>query len=249
MFGFRRKRKPSLLRRLVYWFLLLSGGSAGIGGAYFKDHPVVRDFLASISNQGTPQNLSQLENDVAETVEKTITQVDEFAQPGEFEVTISSVALDPSLFKPGHTLDIQAKVVRLESDGRDETVFETKAYGERLATAGRDELATGWPYRPFHVAWKPGQSLVVEVYDRMTGLFMPPTRFVLTPESSAPREFPLKSGTFTLEPARRLNRGTDGSKSKIVVASKRLGDLPGAEGETGESTRNARTNSDDVIIR
>jgi len=237
MFFFRRKRKPSLMKRLFYLLVLLTGGG-GLGGAYFKDHPLVQQLLSQFSSGQAPQNLNQLESAVVADVEKAVGVPDPFAQPGTFEVTISKVELDPKLFPPGHTLDIQARVVKLESSGQDETVFETKPFGERLATAGRDDLSTGWPYRPFHVAWRPGQAIVVEVYDRLTGFFVPPTRFVLAPAESEPREFPLKSGTFTLKPARRPPRGqTPTNDSRIVLESKRLDDPHSSPSSTATALR------------
>lgn len=243
MFGSREKRRPSFLRRLVYLMVFLSGGGAGIGGTLFKDHPAVQAVVQLFSGGSPRVAAKELDGTLAAAVENVIDGQDVFSEPGTFQVVIQSVELDPGLFKEGHTLDIQARVVKLEPNGRDQTVFETREYGERLATAGRDELAAGWPHRPFHVEWRPGQSLVVEVFDRKTGLFTEPTRFVLAPATAEPGEFPLKSGTFTLEPASKSEAAVDPRKSRIVLESQKL-DGPANDGENAS----ARVADDGSVI-
>ena len=224
MFGSRKHSRPSLLRRGFYLLLVLSSG--GGLGTYFKDHPYVQAVVSLFSGTNPQQAAQVLDGTVVAEVTDAIEGQVGFAEPGTYQVVISSVELDPKLFKAGHTLDIQARVVKLEPDGHDETVFETREYGERLATAGRDELAAGWPHRPFHVNWQPGQSLVVEVFDRKTGLFAEPMRFVLAPPSAEPREFPLKTGTFILQPARESEGTVDPARSRIVLESQRLNEQP-----------------------
>jgi hypothetical protein len=154
---------------------------------------------------------------------------DDFRQPGTYQVTIPQVHLDPGVFKAGHTVDIQARVLKVDPRGRSTTVWETRPYGERLAVAGKDELSAGWPQRPFQIDWHPGERLMVEVYDRRTGLLAEPSQFVLAPAEAEPREFPLKPGTFSLEPARKVNSAVDPHGNRIVLKSQRLGDLASTE--------------------
>ena len=125
------------------------------------------------------------------------------------QVTITQVQLDQKLFKPGHTVNIQARVKRLDPGGRDITLWDAKTYGERLAVVGRDDLTVGWPHRPFQVEWNPGDQLLLEVYDAKTGLFATPTRFTLAQNDSGANEFPLKSGDFPLEPVTRPSSPID----------------------------------------
>jgi hypothetical protein len=148
---------------------------------------------------------------------------DDFGQPGTFQVTINAVQLDPSVFKPGHTVDIQAKVCKLGSGGPETTLWESKSYGERLAVVGRDVLTAGWPHRPFQVEWGPGDELVLEVYDAKPGLFNQPQRFTLSPADSGTPAFPLKSGDFPLAPARKPARPLDPRINHVVLQSVRLG--------------------------
>jgi hypothetical protein len=130
---------------------------------------------------------------------------DSFSQPGLYQVTVANVALDQKLFKPGHTVDIQARVRKVDATGREATLWDAKSYGSRLAVVGKDDLTAGWPDRPFQVEWKPGDQFVLEVYDARTGLFIEPRRFTLAQASSAATEFPLRSGDFPLESAQRSN--------------------------------------------
>src|SRR5439155_1357636 len=141
----------------------------------------------------------------------------EFNRAGTYHVTIARVELDPKLFNPGHTVNIQARVKKLDSEGRDKTLWDAKAFGERLAVVGRDALTAGWPNRPLSVDWSPGDRLVLEVVDARTGLFVQPRRFTLANADSSASEFPLKSGDFPLEPAQRPFSPVDPRHNHVVL--------------------------------
>jgi hypothetical protein len=220
----RKKPKQSLFKRLIY-LMILSGGGAGIGGWTFKDHPRVQALWTLVSGQTADGDTPQLDGSLVTAVIDTLKPRDEFSQPGVYQVIIPKVQLDPTLFKAGHTVDIQAKVSKLDPRGRDSTLWESKPYGERLAVAGKDDLTAGWPHRPFQVEWNTGEQIVVEVFDRKTGLFMEPKKFILAPADVAPREFPLKTGAFPLEPAQKPNPPVDPRNTQIVFQSQRVGDL------------------------
>jgi hypothetical protein len=221
----RKKPKQSLFRRLIYLLMILSGGGVGIGGWTFKDHPQVQALWTLVTGQTADGDAPKLDGSLVTAVIDTLKPRDEFSQPGVYQVTIPKVQLDPTLFKAGHTVDIQAKVSKLDPQGRDSTLWESKPYGERLAVAGKDDLTAGWPHRPFQVEWNTGEQIVVEVFDRKTGLFMEPRKFILAPPDVAPREFPLKTGTFPLEPAQKPNPPADPRNTTIAFESQRVGDL------------------------
>jgi hypothetical protein len=250
----RNKPKTSLLRRLIYLIMILSGGGAGIGGWTFKDHPQVQALWTLVTGTTPDGDAPKLDGSLVSTVIDTLKPRDEFSQPGIYQVTIPKIQLDSSLFKMGHTVDIQAKVTKLDPQGRDATLWESKVYGERLAVAGKDDLTAGWPHRPFQVEWKTGDQIVVEVFDRKTGLFMEPKKFVLAPADAAPREFPLKTGTFPLEPAQKPNPPVDPRNTTIAFESQRVGELhqAGGDRETRQDERigssGARSRGDDSII-
>ena len=210
----RKKQGPSLVRRLMYLGVIISGGGAGVGGWAFQDDPRLLALWTLIT--GKSANVEETEHDdslVTEVVD-ALKPRDTFRQPGTYQVTITQVQLDQKLFRPGHTVDIQASVKRLDQGGRDTTLWDAKAYGERLAVVGKDELVAGWPHRPFQVEWQPGDQLVLEVYDAKTGLFASPTRFILAQSDSSANEFPLKSGDFPLDPVRKLNSPIDPRESR-----------------------------------
>ena len=227
----RKQRRPSWFRRLVYLLMLISGGG---GGWVLKDHPRVQALWMLLmgkpadgdSDGGGAVPDGEASGALATVVAGLLKAPEGFRQAGTYQVTIPQVHLDPSLFKAGHTVDIQARVLKVDPHGRSTTLWETKPYGEQLAVAGKDELSAGWPQRPFQVEWNPGERLLVEVYDRRPCLFAEPRRFHLAPHDAEPREFPLKPGTFPLEPADRPNPPVDPRQNTIVLRSQRVGDLP-----------------------
>jgi hypothetical protein len=231
MFGSgKKKKKPSLLKRLVYLVVLLSSGG-GVGGWALQDHPQVKALLNILSdaeaNGIDSIDVKSVEGKVASAVAGVIQQKvgGDFSRPGVYQVVIPKVSLNPAGFKPGHTVDIQAKVIKLDPRGRDMTLWESKPFGERLAVVGKEQLTTGWPVRMFQVPWNPGDQLVVEVYDNRGGLFVQPRRFALAPAGPGARDFPLKSGTFDLVPIRAANSEQVARGSQIEFRSQRIGDL------------------------
>jgi len=227
MFGSRKKNKPSFLRRLLYLFALLSSGG-GFGGWALQDYPQVRALISMVTGADN-QTLDGID---AKTVEVKVASAvadvikmsrNQFSTPGVYEVTIPRVKLDGAGFKVGHTVDIQAKVLKLDPRGRDATIWESKAFGERLAVVGRDELTTGWPHRPFQVSWSPGEQVVVEVFDNRGGFFVQPKRYALAPPETNTRDFPLRTGTFALLPMKGSESSSRGNHIDFV--SSRVGDL------------------------
>ena len=170
----RKKRRPSLFRKLAYLVMLVSGGGAGVSGWVFKDHPRVQA-LWTFMTGATPADRAGEgpEGSIATAVSDLLTPADPYTKPGTYQVTISQVHLDPNLFRAGHTVDIQAKVLKSDGQGRSATVWDTVPFGERLAVAGKDELIAEWDHRPFQVEWSPGDQLSVEVYDRCAGPVCP----------------------------------------------------------------------------
>jgi len=233
MFG-SRKKKPSLLRRLVYLIVLLSGGS-GVGGWLFKDHPAIQAAWTLVTGKPADEAAKDVDDTLKAAVAGVINPADSFAEPGTYQVSIPKVHLDPALFRAGHTVDIQARVLRVDPRGTDTTLWESKSFGEQLAVVGKDELVAGWPNRPFHVAWKPGQQIVVEVFDRRPGLFVEPRRFIFSTSDVELHAFPLKPGTFPLEPTQMPDPPTDTRNNQIVLQSERVGNLPG--GQRGDENR------------
>jgi hypothetical protein len=245
-----------MFRRLVYALMVLTGGG-GIGGFVFKDHPMVQAVWTFVTgnppaNSTDPDRAASLTNAVVALLQP----VESFREPGTYQVTIRQVHLDPNLFAAGHTVDIQAKVLKRDDQGRVSTLWETEPYGERLAVAGKDELIADWDHRPFQVDWSPGDRLTVEVYDRRAGLFAGTKRFFLAPADSGPREFPLKPGTFPLEAeVRKPDPRVDPRNLNIVLESRRVGGIPAQDRPGGRSAAStasqARSRADDdpIIIK
>lgn len=245
----RQDRRPSLVRRLVYLAMLLSGG--GAGGWFFKDHPQVQALWTLVMGEAADKGGGA--DPVAAVAEAVVDRLEApgtFSEPGTYQVTIRQVHLDPNLFRAGHTVDIQARVIRQDEQGRATTLWDTTRYGERLAVAGKDELVAEWDHDPFQVQWRPGDRIDVEVYDRRAGLFARGGRFTLEPAGSEPREFPLKPGTFPLRAeGQEPGPSVDPRNVRIVLGSRRVGDLPGGTREPAAASTAARDDDGTIVIK
>ena len=103
-----RKQRTSLFRRLVYFaILLISGG--GAGGYAFQGHPPRPVTLESSDRRFGGRVGSSADGSLVNEVVDALKPRDSFSQPGLYQVTVAKVALDQKLFKPGHTVDIQAR--------------------------------------------------------------------------------------------------------------------------------------------
>ncbi len=253
MSGQRKKPRMSLRRRLVWLVTILTGG--GAGGWAFTDHPRVQALWA-LMTRNTAADGAEINavDEIAQEVVGRFKAGDSFGQPGTFQVTIRQVHLDPNLFKAGHVVDIQARVLRQDGQGRSTTVWDTSTYGERLAVAGKDELVAEWDHQPFQVEWSPGDEIKVEVYDRRPGLFAQPRRFVIAETPSEPREFPLKPGTFPLrDEVQKPDTRVDPRNVSIVLGSRRVGELRSQSqdhpGRGSSSTTASNTDDGTIVIK
>jgi hypothetical protein len=217
-----RKKKPgSLLRRLFYFLLMvLTGGGAGVGGWAFKDHPRMQALLGVILGKGgdTGGDGAELKSEISSAV-KHVLKRDDSRQPGVFKVKITEINLAPKLFRDGRTVDIQARVCKIDPHGQETTVWESRNFGENLCVAGKDDLTFAFLNRPFEIEWTPGEQVVVEVWDRKGTLF---ERRELKMALSAPGVFPLASGTHALEVASRDGLHLNSDLNRIVFQSQRV---------------------------
>lgn len=204
--------------------MIMTGGTAGVGGWCFKDYPELQPILALFLGSSDDQDGDPHTGKIAAA--KAIL-VDVFSrtpnQPGIYTVRIDEVRLDPAQFTKGHTVDIQARVRQIDDQGNESTVWESRIFGENLAKVGRDELSARWSNRPFEIDWRSGDQVIVEVWDRRAGLFSP-TRFNMARPD--PGSFPLASGTRALEVASRSRSAVESDLNRIVLESHRSGDSP-----------------------
>jgi hypothetical protein len=143
----RPKKKPSLLKRMFYTILLVSGGGAGVGGWAFKDHPVVQAIWTAMTGKPADEDVADLDKTLVSDVVGILKPGTDFRRAGVYQVTINKVELNPVLFKSGHTVDIQAKVSKRDPRGHEAILWDSRTFGERLATVGKDDLTAGWPER------------------------------------------------------------------------------------------------------
>ena len=237
------KRSRSCKSKWSWWhlFLILTGGGAGISGwRGWDDLSKAREALVKagiVKPEATFEGHAVFANGVEKTPSRQ-TDRDRFSKPGTFVVRIHEIRLDPTLFKGGHTLDIQAKVVKKGLNGRETDAWESKPYGTRLALVGRDDLVTGWPNVPFEVVWTPGDRFVVEVYDR--GGFLDAKSFLMEQGADPNVFFPLQSGPHTLTLVERNRSASDPRASRILIESVPKSDSNSSVFMTAESSRPSR---------
>ncbi len=141
-------------------------------------------------------------------------------------------------------------MLRKDEQGRVTTLWDTSRYGERLAVAGKDELIAEWGHDPFQVQWSPGDRLTVEVYDGRAGLFAENAHLFMEPAAEEPREFPLKAGSFPLLPeSRKPDPRVDPRNVSIVLGSRRVGGLPGADRGTAPAATASRDDGGTIVIK
>ena len=152
------------------------------------------------------------------------------------------------MFRPGHTVDIQAKVTRRDGRGQDAVIWDSRNYGERLAVVGKDSLTAGWPNRPFQVEWSPGEVVFLEVYDKRNGIFAAPKRFTLS-STNGEADFPLKTGDFQLEVNQRQDSPVDPRLTHIVLSSQLVGDLKRSPQLPQDTSRVAADSDRPIVIK
>lgn len=208
-------------RRLIYVAtVLLTGSGAGLGTWQLSDHPVLQRIVFGVRDgvlDGKDPK-DALADSLARLLEIGNTQ----RQSGVYEVKVADLQLDEAEFKDGQTVDLQARVVRFDDDDKPEVLWETRPFGERLAVVGKDPVSTNWANRPFEIDWQPGDRLVVEVWDRK-GIWEKRTFQMEPPEDG--EVFPLCSGPHRLETSKSRRKPGTPATSKIVLQSRRVGNL------------------------
>jgi hypothetical protein len=226
----KRSRRTPLWRRFRYLLMFLSG-AAGVGGWQLKDHPLLQGIFQQVV-EANPDGVP-LQGELMRVAAKALTSHESFREPGTFEVKVSTVKLDPGLFKAGHTVDIAVRVRKIDAQGHDSVVWESKNYGERLTLIGRDELAAGWANRPFQVDWTPGDRFSVDVWDAKALLLA--KQFEMEPSQDG--TFPLQTGTHGLTLVEWGRHTQRAEVNQIVFESHRIS---GADGpRTAEKSRPA----------
>jgi hypothetical protein len=200
--------------------MLLTGGGAGAGGWAFKDHPRMQALLGLIFSRAEDPGAveTELKTELTTAVKQVLSH-DDPRHGGVFKVKITEIHLDRKLFHDGRTVDIQARVRKLDARGQSTTAWESREFGENLAVAGKDDLSFTFLNRPFEVEWAPGEKVDVQVWDRKGTLFERRELKMALPE---PGLFPLASGTHALEVVSRDGLSLNSDLNRIVFQSQRL---------------------------
>ena len=122
-------------------------------------------------------------------------------------------------------------------------MWDSRNFGERLAVVGKDSLTAGWPNRPFHVDWSPGEVVFLEVYDHKNAFFAAPKRFTLSSSNGA-ADFPLKTGDFQLDCHQKVDPPLDPRLTHVVLNSQLVGDAK----NTGKAPAQVADDSDRPIV-
>lgn len=233
--------KSPLIRRILYFVVMvMTGGGAGVGGWLCKDYPQLQPVIALLfgppgeREAGVEGEIPQLKSAIKRAVVGAVSSSS--SGPGVYRVKLDRVQLDSKSFTPGRTVDVQARVRKIDADGVEAVVWESRTFGENLAVVGRDELSASWSNRPFEVEWRGGDRFLVEVYDGRAGFFSSSQTFRMARRDT--EGFPLASGEFALEPEGRIRAGTDPSRNRVFLASQRTGDSAAGR-PVDEAPRNA----------
>jgi hypothetical protein len=214
--------------------MLLTGG--GVGGWQLSDHPTVQKILAlfmdsdALGENGEGGTLAAVAKQGVKTL---ISAAEDTSRAGVYEVRINEVHLDSRAFRKGQELDIKVRIRSVPADGPEVIAWNSADFGQNLAVVGRDELSASWKNRPFMLGWSPGDRLVLEVYGRRG--FREVTYYRSELESDS--QFPFKSGKqllVCLIPDAPVGNPED---SRVVFASKRVGDRPATPGAASQVAR------------
>lgn len=113
---------------------------------------------------------------------------------GVYTVQIDQLVLDEQEFDTGENLDIQVIIKRVNKEGKEETVWDSRRHGANKRKVGTDTLNFTFSATPFEIAWRSGDQLTVEVWD-YAGIGSSREAWFRT--SATDKEFKL-SGTQTL---------------------------------------------------
>lgn len=135
-------------------------------------------------------------------------------QSGRWTVRVVNLTLDPEEFDQGENVDLQVVILKRGADGADTEIWNSEAFGERMAKVGRDSLTAAWADRPFTFQWNVGDRLVVQVWDQQ-GI---DTRLCEWVTESSAKEFPLSGQhVFTLV-KERTPRSAEGNSITFEAA-------------------------------
>ena len=81
MFG-SQKKKPSLFRRLIYLFVLLSGGG-GVGSWLFKDHPAMQAAWTLVTGKPVDEAAKDVDDTLKAAVADVIKPLEFFLAGGD----------------------------------------------------------------------------------------------------------------------------------------------------------------------
>ncbi len=238
MFGLK-----GLVRRVQVMIVLAVTGGVGIGGYVYRDHPVVRQLLG-LAEKGIEgidaSGLAGVEAEAKSVLGRLVGGAAGKAKddghdgkPGRFEVTVADVRLDAAEFHARHAVDLEARVIRHDAGGGEDSVVWSSRTREK--GAGRDHagptepappgtVAAAWPDRPFEVDWTPGDEYTIELWD-LTRPARPARWYAL--ELGDDGSFPLRSRTHTLEAHADDKPTRDPSANTVVLKARRVG--PGRE--------------------
>lgn len=203
----KKGKGGSMFPKLVLLLIVVTVGAGALG--YFRPDtpvvgPLVGDLLESVAS-GQDQS-------------------------GVYKVTIDKVVLDPQEFEQGAEVNIQVIIRKITSDGDDSFHWVSRDFGENIRIVGDDELSANWSETPFEISWRPGEQIIVEVWND-DGWDTKVAHFKSDAET---KEFPL-TGThsLTLVDGDREVSTRQGGTNQIVLSHERKGDI-GADGATSD---------------
>lgn len=182
---------------IKYVLILFFGGGGGAGGVLFKDHPVLQRLFNAATHRA-PDAGPVTGKEALAAVVQAVAEVkdgDAYKKGGDFELTFSSLSLDPGQFKHGQTLDLRIKLIKIGTDDTETTAWDSRDKeedGHPVVVGTR--IQTTWSDLKVPISWAPGEAMAIEVWDRKPLR----NRMLFTWTGEGKDGFPLRSGTYTL---------------------------------------------------
>ena len=201
----KNKKKGSKAPVLLLVVLLLVGGVIAAGWSK-PDLPVIGPLVSGFFEKGA----AGLNKD------------------GVYTVKIDQLVLDEQEFDTDENLDIQILIKRVNKEGKEETVWDSRRHGENRRKVGTDTLNFTFSATPFEFAWQSGDQLTVEVWD-YAGIGS--SRVAWFKTEATDKEFKL-SGPQTLvllKDGKTPRNPRVGGTNQIIFEAKHKGPIPAEE--------------------
>ncbi len=214
----KEKSSESFLYKRIKYMLfasLLSSG-VGYGGYQLKDYPIIAQILSLVSGDSKlgDGNLAQALVAGLGNAEK---KLKEFSQEGAFDVTLKEISIDPAVVSNENSPELRAVIVRYDDSGERQVVWQSKNATIQRPDGDKGALLAQFEDPPFEIRWRPGDRLVVEVWQKR---LLRGVKLFERADASA-EKFPLSPGDYPLKLVASGVKSTSPALNSLALEAKR----------------------------